>query len=174
MILPQVDQLLVQYDVVFRLMRFQWLDATRLHVRPALRHGRTLMREHRPTHVLVDMRGMPDLSIEDQLWMTVNWLPVVTSYGLRQVALVLPPTLHNQMAIEALLWAGRHLLRFDLQFFPDELSALDWLLNGAPALAALQEEWQHAYATSQALAAHNLVLSSSSATCLLPPLPKNA
>lgn len=150
MMLPQVDQLLVQYDVIFRFMRFQWLDATQKQVRPALRHGRNLVREYQPTKALVDLRGLPDLSIEDQLWMTVRWIPIIAAQKLREAALVLPNTLHNQMAVESILWVSRHLLRFDVQFFSDDASALDWLLDDPEAAAALQQEWQQAYQISKA------------------------
>ena len=150
MILPQVDQLVVQHDPDLRFMRFQWLDATRKRVRPALRHGRNLVRDYQPIHALVDLRGLPDLSIDDQLWMTGHWFPVVAAQALRQAALVLPTATHNQMAVESLLWVSRHLLRFEVQFFTDEVSALDWLLDSAEVAVALQQEWEYACQDQQA------------------------
>ena len=150
MMLPQVDQLVVQHGPDLRFMRFQWLDAARRRVRPALRHGRDLVRQHQPARALVDLRGLPDLSIDDQLWMTGHWLPVVAAQALRQVALVLPAAAHNLMAVESLLRIGRYLLRFEVQFFTDEVAALDWLLGSAEAAAALQHEWQRAGQSRQA------------------------
>jgi len=146
MLLPLFDALQVQHDVPRRLMRFQWLDRANPVVRPALVHGRELVVVHQPTHALVDFTGMPPLSTQDELWMSVHWLPRVARQSLQQVALVLRSGhLHNQMAIEALFWFGRHLTRFQFQVFDDVPPALDWLVAGDRAAAQrLQAEWDAA------------------------------
>ena len=43
LLLPRFDDLLVQYDADYRLMRFQWLRLANLVIRPALVHGRDLV-----------------------------------------------------------------------------------------------------------------------------------
>jgi len=141
MLLPKVDHLLVQYDQPLQLMRFQWLDNTYTHLRPALKYGRDLVAHYQPVLALLDLNGLPDLSIEDQLWMTVNWLPTIARQKLQRVALVLPATVHNQMAVEALLWASRHLVSFEVQFFTDTSAALDWTTESAPQIPTLEAEW---------------------------------
>ncbi|GGF26799.1 hypothetical protein [Hymenobacter cavernae] len=141
-------------------MRFQWLDNTYTLLRPALKYGRDLVAHYRPALALVDLNGLPDLSIEDQLWMTVNWLPIIARQKLQRVALVLPATVHNQMAVEAVLWAGRHLVCFEVQFFTDTSAALDWTTESAPQIPTLEAEWH--LATTQLLTptlAANLPLS---------------
>lgn len=125
-------------------MRFQWLDRTRAVLRPALAHGRDLVKTHQPTHVLMDFTGLPPIAVQDELWLSVHWFPRVAAQPLRCVALVLRPTqLHNQMATEAVFWLGRHLVRFQLhQVFDDVPAALDWRTAGdAAAVRRLQAEW---------------------------------
>lgn len=145
MILAQVDYLLVQHDADSHFIRFRWLNPAQRQVRAALRHGRELIREHQPTRAFIDLRGMPDLSLEDELWMTAHWMPVVLTQQLRQVTVLLSPlAMHNQMAIETLIKFSRSLLRFDIQFFTDEAQGLDWLLGNSPHAQQLQAEWHQA------------------------------
>ena len=143
MLLPRFDDLQVQHDPDLRLMRFQWLNPGNAVLRPALAHGRDLVVAHQPTQVLVDFTGLPPLSIQDEMWMSVHWFPRIAAQPLRSVALVFRPEhLHNQMAIEAMFWMGRHLLGFNIQLFPEPEMGLQWLVDGeAAAFERLQAEW---------------------------------
>ena len=144
MLLPPVDALQTQYDSGRSLMRFQWLDMADLRLRPALVYGRDVVVQYKPTHILVDFNGLPYLSIQDELWMSVHWLPAIAAQPIQQVALVygLMGRLHNSMAAEALMWAGRHLIGFQIQTFDDVPAALHWLTGSDEAVEQLQAEWQ--------------------------------
>lgn len=156
MILPLFDSLQVQHEASLRLMRFQWLDPAKHYLRsalvhgrnlrPALVHGRDLVTALKPALVLVDFEGLPPISLQDELWMSVNWLPQVAAQPLEQVGLVLRREhLHNQMMVESLLWAGRHLLHFQVQVFEDAPAALDWLMQSdVAAVRHLLDEWDAA------------------------------
>lgn len=134
-------------------MRLQWrepaghylraVQASGRKLRPALAYGRDLIVARQPAYLLIDFEGLPPISLADELWMTVNWLPQVAAQALQQVALVLRHEhLHNQMVVESLLWAGRQLLHFPIQVFEDVPVALDWLTQGdAAAARRLQQEW---------------------------------
>jgi len=78
--------------------------------------------------------------------MLVHWLPRIAAQSLRNVALVFRPEhLHNQIAIEAKFWVGRHLLGFNIYIFPEPEMGLHWLVGGdSPALERLQAEWSAA------------------------------
>ena len=146
MLLPLFHDLQVQSDADHQLLRFQWLNPANSVLRPALAHGRDLVVQHQPTHVLVDFTGLPPLSIQDEMWMPVHWFPRIAAQPLRNVALVFRPEhLHNQMATEAMFWVGRHLLGFSIQIFPEPEMGLHWLVGGdGPALERLQAEWNAA------------------------------
>ena len=148
MILPRQHNLQVQHDPQLRLMRFQWVGGPDSQaVRADLMYGRDLVMAQQPTHVLVDLAGLPPLEMQDELWMTVHWFPKIAASRLQYVALVLRPgQLHNQMAIEAMLWLGRQLMRFQMQVFESVSGALDWLTQGeAGTMHRLQTEWhEHA------------------------------
>lgn len=152
MVLPVFDELLVQHDPNRRLMRFQWLDVTNTRLRPGLVHGRDLVVEHKPAHVLVDFHCLPQLSITDELWMSVHWFPRIAAQPIQRVALVYPPgyQLHNVMMAEAVLWVGRHLTRFQLQLFDEVEAALFWLTDAnEQATGCLQAEWAAAVLAHQ-------------------------
>lgn len=144
MILPRQHNFQVQHDPALRLMRFQWVGAPQTHLlRAGMRYCRDLVGELQPHYVLVDFQGMPPVEMRDELWMSVHWFPRVSRRPLRAVAVMYPPTqLHNQMAIEAMLWEGRHLVHYPLQVFEDALMAYDWLTNGDTATSQrLEAEW---------------------------------
>ena len=154
MLFSRFDALQVQHDAGRRLLRFQWLDPANHYLRPALEHGRDLVVTHQPTHVLMDFHGLPPVSLADELWASVHWLPRIAAQPLQSVALVLRSEhLHNQLVIEATLWACRHLVRFELQVFEHVPAALDWLLQGDDAAARhLQAEWEAGVAAPRAAA----------------------
>lgn len=143
MLLPPVDALHVQHDQARRLLRFQWLDSMNLRLRAGLVYGRDLVVAHKPAHILVDFNGLPQLTVQEELWMSVNWLPAIAAQPIRMVALVYSDVghLHNQMAAETLLWLGRHLIGFQYQVFHDVPAALFWLTNSDEAVEQLQAEW---------------------------------
>ena len=128
-------------------MRFQWVGGPdgRL-LRAGMRYCRDLVELHKPFYILVDFHGMPLVEMSDELWMSLYWFPRVSRRPLRAVAVMYPPTqLHNQMAVEAMLWAGRHLMHYQLQVFEDALSALDWFTNADTTTGQrLVAEWNAA------------------------------
>ncbi|MBO2008477.1 hypothetical protein [Hymenobacter negativus] len=144
MVFPLAHNLQVQHDLDLRLMRFQWVGGPANHaLRAGLAYGRDMVVANKPTHTLIDFHGMPLIDIQDELWLSVHWFPKVARRPLRCVAVIFTPEqLHNQMAIEAMLWVGRHLMRFEMQVFADVPAALDWLTEGdAAAVQRLQAEW---------------------------------
>ncbi|TGE19639.1 hypothetical protein [Hymenobacter elongatus] len=110
--------------------------------RPALKHIVDLVQDCQVHHCLLDLHGLPDISIEDQVWLTINWLPRILRQYARQVALVLPAAHHyNQMVVEGLLKIGRPFITFEVQFFSDTHAALDWLTNSTEQVDKLEQEW---------------------------------
>lgn len=93
--------------------------------------------------MLVDFQGMPPVEMRDELWLTVHWFSRVSRRPLRAVAVIYPPgQLHNQMAVEAMLWLGRQLMHYQFQVFEVALSAYDWFTSGDPATRhRLAAEW---------------------------------
>lgn len=147
MVFPLAHHLQVQHDSSLRLMRFQWVGGPSNHaLRAGLAYGRDVVVANKPVHTLIDFHGMPLIDIQDELWMSVHWFPQVARRPLRRVAVIFTPEqLHNQMAIEAMLWVGRKLMRFQMQVFEEVLPALDWLVEGdTAAVRRLQAEWAEA------------------------------
>ncbi|WP_088841659.1 hypothetical protein [Hymenobacter gelipurpurascens] len=95
---------------------------------------------------LVDMNGLPSLSLDDQFWVASTWLPRVAKGAVQRVALVLPTrNMYNQLVVEGLVRTGRHFMSYDIQFFSSTHEAADWLIGDhPPVLAALLSEWPYA------------------------------
>jgi hypothetical protein len=135
-----------QYAPELSLLRFQYCQSTaELTVnRKSLNAVAQLIEQNTITEGLIDLRGRPRISPEQQLWVATNWLPRVSVPAIRHVAFIMSSTgLYNQMAIEAMHYAARHFIRYEVQFFSEPASALDWLLSfqDPTAQARLEQEW---------------------------------
>ena len=96
---------------------------------------------------LIDLRGLPNMSLEKQFWVATHWLRRVSMPSVQHVAFIMPTSgLYNQMVIESLHQAARHFIHYEVQFFSETTSALDWLLSyqDSAVQVALEREWaQH-------------------------------
>jgi len=119
-------------------------------LRAGMRYCRNLVALHKPFFVLVDFEGMPPVEMRDELCMLVNWFPRVSRRPPRAVGVIYPPGQpHNQMAVEAMLWFGRQLVRYQLPLFDGALAAYDWFAAGdAAAGQRLAAGWNAASASS--------------------------
>ena len=147
MILSRYDNLVIQYDEALALLRFQWRNPYSLeHYRDAIGYTDTLMRDCRIKRVITDMRGLPTLTMADQMWLATSWFPRVVRRELEFGALiVLDNHLYNQMVAESVIFVSKAFIKFDLQYFSDVPSALDWVTQSAATVPALQQEWEQAY-----------------------------
>lgn len=135
-----------QYAPEVSLVRFQYCKSgTDLATnRKSLNAVAQLIEQNTISEGLIDLRGRPRISPEQQLWVATNWLPRVSVPAIRHVAFIMSKTgLYNQMVIEAMHYAARHFIRYEVQFFSEPASALDWLLSfqDPAAQARLEQEW---------------------------------
>jgi hypothetical protein len=93
-------------------------------------------------HMLLDMNTFPDISVYDQVWLSVNWMPSLVKSQLEQVVLAIGRRkVHNQLALDSLIAVSRPLIKFDIQFFPTAVPGLHWLSNFSDRLPVLLAEW---------------------------------
>ncbi|SHI34299.1 hypothetical protein SAMN02745146_0593 [Hymenobacter daecheongensis DSM 21074] len=146
MIITDFDCLRIQYSAELSLIRYQWQKAGSLTgFRAALNHVLALVQQHQVQYCLLDLHDLPDIGIEEQVWLGTQWLPRIVRHQARQVALVVPVSRqYNQMVVESLLKLGRAFIRFEVQYFSDPLAALDWLTCSEEEMTRLQLEWQAA------------------------------
>jgi hypothetical protein len=138
-----------QYEPTLHLLRFQWhpTHPGLLHFRSSMNRVAQLVEQGTVHTVVLDLHQLPNLDLEQQFWLTTNWLPRVSVPAIRQIALVLPDgNMYNQMVVESLIRVSRHFIHYDIQFFANVESALDWALGDActPVLPRLQHDWYHA------------------------------
>jgi hypothetical protein len=125
------DSLVLFHDPTLRLLYHRWQGQHNMHrFRPAIGYIQTLLREHAIESWVIDLNGLPNMGLEDQIWLSDEVLPAVAPLAdLRQLALVLSPNMYNQLAAESILHHGQRHLNFDVQFFTDSVAALEWLIN---------------------------------------------
>ena len=135
-----------QYAPEVALLRFQFRrhSADLSAFRTSLNAVAQLVDQNVVVEGLIDLRGLPNMSLEKQLWVATHWLRRVSMPSVRHVAFIMPISgLYNQMVIESMHRAARHFIHYEVQFFSETTSALDWLLSyqNPAAQAALEQEW---------------------------------
>ncbi|GAB3657140.1 hypothetical protein GCM10027594_29270 [Hymenobacter agri] len=98
-------------------------------------------------HLLLNVNTFPDISVYDQVWLGVHWMPGVVKQPFKRVVLINNRhRVHNQMAIDSIIAMMRPFIKFDIQFFPNPASGMVWLSDLSPRLPALMAEWNAVYA----------------------------
>ena len=133
----------MQYDEELALLRAEWVPgAPPQQYQAALTHLLRTAQSRVVRHCFLDMANMPDISVYDQIWMSLHWVPGMVTLPLERVVFNIGPRqAYNQLAVESLIALARTFIRFDIQFFSQPRAALGWLSNDAPRLAGLLAEW---------------------------------
>lgn len=127
----QFDSLVLFHDSTLRLLYHRWQGQHNMHrFRPAVEYVQTLLQQYNIESWVVDLNGLPNLGLDDQIWLSDEVLPALGPLSsLKNLALVLSPNVYNQLAAETLLHYGQRHLNFDIQFFSDSTAALEWMIN---------------------------------------------
>jgi hypothetical protein len=147
MIIVDIKEFNIQYDEPLRLLRVEWAGGLEMRrLRPALEQLRQLAYRLQPTHALLALNDLPDISAYDQIWLGSQWLPKAERLALRQAVVVLDTKqVYNQQAIETLLGFGRHQPQLDFQFFRQAAAGMQWLANDSVRLPVVFSEWVASY-----------------------------
>ncbi|RSK49285.1 hypothetical protein [Hymenobacter rigui] len=143
MMVEQQPGVRVQYDAAASFLRAAWVAGQPLEqFRPALEALMRLSREQHVTRWLIDMHNIPPLGPTEQVWIGQEWFAEMARTPVEQLALVLPPDMHNYLVATAPVHDASLQPSFDLHFFTDAASAFHWLLEAMPHHPALWAEWQ--------------------------------
>lgn len=135
--------LCVQYNEPLKLLRWQWQGPLSLaRFETAFQELLFITLHYGVQRWMADTRGLPPLGIQEQAWLSEEWLP---EFGLNtavhQLALVLPDSLHNQLVLESALQDAHQHDCGLIQFFNCSPAALDWLAGNAATAELLEQEW---------------------------------
>ena len=98
-------------------------------------------------NLLLNMNTFPDISVYDQVWLGANWMPGIVKLPLERVVLINNrQRVHNQLAIESMLALARVFIKFDIQFFPNVGSGMQWISDFSPRLPEVLAEWDAVHA----------------------------
>ena len=81
-----------QYTPGLRLLRFQWHSENPglARFRVAMKQVAQLVEQGTIQAAILDLHTLPNIDLEQQLWLTASWLPRVSVPAIQQVALVYP------------------------------------------------------------------------------------
>lgn len=144
MIISNIPDFSLQYDGQLSLLRIEWASgADTRTLRQSAGQLLALDRELGVRSILLNMNTFPDISVYDQVWLGVSWMPAIVKLPLKRLVLVHQRhRVHNQLAIDSLLSMFRSIITFDIQYFPQPEPGLKWLTDHSVRLPEIQAEWE--------------------------------
>ena len=146
-IITSIPDLSLQYDEALSLLRVEWASGQDMRTfRLSADQFQHVAGQLGVRNILFEMNTFPDISVYDQVWLGVNWMPAMVELPLERVVLAIHRRrVHNQLAIDSLIALSRPFIKFDIQFFPNVLHGLHWLSDYSDRLPALLAEWEAVY-----------------------------
>ncbi|MDO7848932.1 hypothetical protein Q5H92_21380 [Hymenobacter sp. M29] len=143
MIITSIPDLALQYDEALSLLRVEWAAGEDMRsFRVSAEQLLKLVNQHGIRHMLLEMNTFPDISVYDQVWLGVSWMPVLVKLPLERVVLAIHRRrVHNQLAIDSLIALFRPFIKFDIQFFSTATPGLHWLSDYSSRIPELLSEW---------------------------------
>ena len=147
MIIQAVPELRIQFDPALGLLRSAWMPgAPAAQYRAACTQLLDVSEQYQAQRYLIDMSEVPDISVYDQLWLGRHWVPRALQLPVERVVYCNQASrVHNQLAIESLLYLTRPFITCDVQFFSKPAAALAWLSDYSPRQAEVLAEWARHY-----------------------------
>lgn len=150
MIITTIPDLSLQYDEALSLLRVEWAAGEDMRsFRNSAEQLLKLVNQYGVRHILLEMNTFPDISVYDQVWLGVNWMPVLVKLPLERVVLAIHRRrVHNQLAIDSLIALFRPFIKFDVQFFSTATPGLHWLSDYSDRMPGLLAEWDAVYGST--------------------------
>lgn len=125
------------------LLRLEWISGTGTGtLRASAAQLLVLARQLAIHSLLLDMNTVPNIPVEDELWLGAHWMPGIVQLPLAHLILVISTDqVHNQLAVDALHDLVHPSIRFESHYFADADSAIQWLAEGTDRLPPLLAEW---------------------------------
>lgn len=91
-----------------------------------------IARKEKATYWLSDQTHATTLDLTDQHWTTDVWMPKIFKTQLRKLAILLPHDIYNNMVLEDFIQQAEGRCPFEIQFFSDAESAIEWFHEPVP------------------------------------------
>ena len=143
MLIRSIPDFCLQHDEILGLLRLEWISGAGTGtLQASAAQLLVLARQLAIRSLLLDMDTVPNIPVEDELWLGANWMPGIVQLPLEHLILVISTDkVHNQLAVDALHDLVQPSIRFESHYFADADSALHWLAEGTDRLPALLAEW---------------------------------
>jgi hypothetical protein len=151
-IITTIPDLSLQYDEALSLLRVEWAAGEDMRFfRASAEQLLQLVNQRGVRNILVEMNTFPDISVYDQVWLGVNWMPVLVKLPVERLVLAIHRRrVHNQLAIDSLIALFRPFIKFDIQFFSTAAPGLHWLSDYSSRVPALLAAWDAAHGRGSA------------------------
>jgi hypothetical protein len=143
-LITNISDLSLQYDEVLGLLRVEWASGQDMrNFRASAQQLTQVANRLQVRHLLLDMNTFPDISVYDQVWLGVNWMPLLLDLPLERMVIVINRRrVHNQLAVDSLISMARPYIRFDIQFFSAAAPGMHWLSDHSDQIPGLLAEWE--------------------------------
>ena len=143
-LITTIPDLSLQHDQALGMLRVEWAAGKDMRTfRASAEQLLELARNLEVRSMLLNMNSFPDISVYDQVWLGVSWMPVLVKLPLARIVLAIHRRrVHNQLAVDSLIGMFRPFIKFDIQFFHASVPGLHWLCDYSDRLPALLAEWQ--------------------------------
>ena len=85
-----------------------------------------IVAEHNIKNWLADARLIDEIRAEDHEWTNENVLVPISNLGVKKVAIIMPESVYNHLAISSIMVKGKSRFKFESSYFVHKKEALDW------------------------------------------------
>ena len=144
MLIKSIPDFCLQYDELLGLLRLEWVSADDTHTLQQSAAQLLLLARQLQVRVLVlDMNTVPNISIDDELWLGKHWMPGIVQLPLEHLVLIIDGSqVHNQLVVDALHDLVQPAIHFESHYFSSPEAALEYFSESTDMLPQLMAEWQ--------------------------------
>jgi|SRR5688572_8671713 len=81
---------------------------------------------HNLKNWLADARLIDEIKAADHDWTNENILVPISDLGVKKVAIIMPESVYNHLAISSIMVKGKSRFKFESRYFVHKKDALDW------------------------------------------------
>nr|WKN39614.1 hypothetical protein K4G66_13020 [Tunicatimonas sp. TK19036] len=122
-----------EYEESLNTITFRWLKSpTSQEYRSALKLLLAMIKANSADNVIFDTMGLGAISEEDEAWYMKEWLPQAVAVGQKKNALIMPPDIFAQMAVNDMmkkLWGKEAAPSNMNKYFDNEDKARAWVAS---------------------------------------------
>jgi hypothetical protein len=143
-LINSIPDFCLQYDELLGLLRLEWISSDNTQtLQSSAAQLLLLTRQLQVQILLLDINTIPNISIDDEIWLGMHWMPGIVQLPLQHLVIIIDGSqVHNQLVVDALHDLVQPAIHFESHYFPSPETALEYFADGTNRLPLLLAEWQ--------------------------------